>query len=315
MKAIQLSEYGAPDVMKYVEVEEPDVKSGEMKVKVKAAGVNPLDCKIRDGSSFLADKLRSHFPIGIGYDLSGTIVEVGPNVSGWNVGDDVVGLTVSLDRPGSYAEYAVVDANSIVKKPGDLSFETAAALPTPGPTAWQAVHKYAKISKSDKVLIHAGAGGVGHLAVQFAKQLGAYVISTAKGKDHELLKGYGVDEVIDFTTTHFKEVLQDIDIVIDLVGGKTGIDSLDVLKSTGTLVTVPTYSQKEVLEAAELKNINTIAFVVFNDMSSMDEVVASVANNKIAVNLATPLKLEEAVKAHEKIASFSANGKIVLKMG
>jgi NADPH2:quinone reductase len=315
MKAIQLSEYGPPDVMQYVEVEEPDVKLGEIKVKVKAAGVNPLDCKIRDGSSFLAEKLQSHFPIGIGYDLSGTIVEVGPNVSGWSVGDDVVGLTISLERPGSYAEYAIVDAKSIVKKPSNLSFETAAAIPTPGPTAWQAVHKYAKISKKDKVLIHAGAGGVGHLAVQFAKQLGAYVISTAKGEDHELLKGYGVDEVIDFTTTHFKEVVQDLDIVIDLVGGKTGIDSLDVLKPTGTLVTVPTYSQKEVLEAAENKNINAIDFVVFNDMSSFAEVVRSVAKKEVKVNLATPLKLKEAIKAHEMIASFTTNGKIVLQIG
>lgn len=314
MKAIQLSKYGLPDVMKYVEVAEPQIKSGEIKVQVKAAGVNPLDCKIRDGSSFLAKKLESHFPIGVGYDLSGTIIEIGPDVSEWEVGDDVVGLTISLDRPGSYAEFAVVDANSIVKKPSNLSFETAAALPTPGPTAWQAVHKYAKISKTDKVLIHAGAGGVGHLAVQFAKKLGAHVISTAKRKDHELLKGYGVDETIDFTTTNFKEVVKDLDIVIDLVGGKTGIDSLDVLKATGTLITVPTYSQKKILEAAALKRINAVNFVVFDDMSSLAEVVRSVACKDVTVNLAKPMRLEDVVKAHEMIASFTTTGKIVLKI-
>ena len=145
--------------------------------------------------------------------------------------------------------------------------------------------------------------------------MGAHVISTAKGKDHELLKGYGVNEVIDFTTTHFKEVVQDLDIVIDLVGGETGIDSLDVLKPTGTLVTVPTYSQKEVLEAAAFKNINAVDFIVFNDMSSLAEVVRSVAKNEVAVNLAKPMKLDEAAKAHEKIASFTTDGKIVLKIG
>ncbi len=312
MKAIRLNQYGAPEVLFYTDVEEPTVGADEIKVKVKAAGVNPIDCKIREGSSFLAKKLEPYFPIGLGFDLSGIIVECGSQVTGWKIGDEVVGTTISIERPGSYAEYAIVGSDTIVSKPKDLSFKVAAALPTPGATAWQAVNKYGNISKGDRVLIHAGAGGVGHLAVQFAKQLGAHVISTARGKDHEFLKKLEVDELIDFSTTNFKKVVKNLDTVIDLVGGKTGMDSLEVLKPKGTLVTVPTYSQKEILSAAALKGIKAIGFIVYADMKALKNVVKSVANGHIKVNLSESMNLADAAKAHQKIQSKTAKGKIVL---
>ena len=314
MKAIRINQYGSPEVMSYIDAEEPEIAIDEIKIKVKAAGVNPVDCKIREGSSFLAKKLEKSLPIGLGFDLSGIIVELGSKITGFKIGDSVLGTTISIDRPGSYAEYAIVGSNTIVTKPNNLEFEVAAALPTPGPTAWKAVNKYGNISKNDRVLIHAGAGGVGHLAVQFAKQLGAYVFSTAHPKDHEFLKGLGVDELIDFTTTDFKEVVRGLDTVIDLVGGKTGMNSIEVLKSRGTLVTVPTYSQEEILEAAAIKNIKAVGFVVYDDMQALEEVVKSVADGRVQVNLSEPMALADAAQAHQKIQSGTATGKIVLRI-
>ncbi|MDF1761606.1 MAG: NADP-dependent oxidoreductase [Coxiellaceae bacterium] len=312
MQAIQFDQYGPADVLQCTEIDQPKVTDNTLLLKVLAAGVNPIDTKIRDGSSFVCQSLT--LPSGLGFDVCGEVVECGENVEGFHVGDTVLGSVGRHDHPCAYAEYCLARPDQIVQAPEALSNDMAAALVIAGLTAWQAIHQYGHIKAGDKVLIHAAAGGVGHLAVQYAKLAGATVIATASEKHHPFLKSLGVDQIIDYKKQKFETKLKDIDVVIDLVGGETGIRSLQVLKPHGLIVTVPTITRDKILEAAKELPVEATGMLAQTNLDDLSYIAELCANQKVKLQIAKTFPLEQAVEAHKMLEAKTTQGKIALTL-
>src|SRR6476659_9355549 len=235
MKAIRIHSYGGLEVLKYEDAPRPQPQAGEVLVRVHAAGVNPIDWKVRQGH--MKDFWPHKFPLILGWDVSGTVEEVGPRVSRFKIGDEVYSIP-DPTRNGAYADYVVVRESELALKPNSLHHIRAAAVPLAALTAWQSLFDTAQLQPGQRVLIHAGSGGVGHVAVQLAKWKGAYVFATASTKNQELLRELGVDEPIDYTKQKFEDVARDVDLVLDLIGGETQERSWSVLKKGGVLLSV-----------------------------------------------------------------------------
>lgn len=311
MKAIQFNQFGAPEVLVWADIPKPLISSDTLLLKVLAAGVNPIDAKIRDGSSFVATSLV--LPSGLGFDVSGEVVECGHAVNQFKKGNIVLGTVGRHDHPSAYAEYCLAKPDDVILKEPSLGILQAAALPIAGLTAWQAVHEYGKLQGGERVLIHAAAGGVGHLAVQFAKLAGATVIATASSQHHDFLKSLAVDQLIDYRQVSFEEVVTDVDAVIDLVGGEVGMRSLRVLNSSGRIITVPTITRDDILAKAKLENIEAIGMLAETNVDDLKKIAALVAAKKVQLNIAAEFPLSEAVKAHRFLEEKHTRGKIVLK--
>lgn len=233
MKALAIRRYKAP--MEIMDLPRPEPGPGELLVRVRAASVNPLDYKIRDGAVKVL--LHYSFPLILGNDLAGDVEAVGPGVTRFRVGDAIYSR-LDQDRIGAFAEYAVVRESAAAKKPTRLDYVQAASLPLVGLTAWQALIELANLQPGQKVLIHAGSGGVGTFAIQLAKHLGAQIATTAGAKNHALVKSLGADVAIDYKTTRFEEVVREQDVVFDTQGGETLLRSFDSVRSGGVVVTV-----------------------------------------------------------------------------
>ncbi len=310
MKAIVIDRYGSPDELHEAEIPVPKPAQDEILIKTKATSINPIDWKTRRG--YLQEKFPWKFPIVLGWDISGVITKVGSAVQDFKVGDEV------FARPdmypdgtrGTYAEYAAVKADKLALKPDKLSFEEAAAVPLAGLTAWQVIVDQLKVTSGDKVLIQAGAGGVGMFAIQIAKHLGAYVATTASRQSTQALKDLGADEVIDYHENKITDILHDYDAVFDTIDQIT--EGLAVLKPTGKLVTIagaPTKAQQTghprasdwwlQTNGAELKQL------------------AKLATNgelKVVIDSIFPLSTAGLRSAHERSESNHAHGKIVIKV-
>src|SRR5256886_1526928 len=235
MKAIRIHNYGGPEVLKYEDAPRPQPQAGEVLVRVHAAGVNPIDWKVREGH--MKDFWPHKFPLILGWDLSGVVEELGRGASRFEIGDEVYSVPDAL-CDGSYAEYIVVRESELALKPKSLHHIRAAAVPLAALTAWQSLFDTAQLQPGQRVLIHGGSGGVGHFALQLAKWKGAYVIATASTKNQELLLELGADETIDYTRQRFEDVARNIDIVLDPIGGDTQERSWQVLKKGGILLSV-----------------------------------------------------------------------------
>lgn len=233
MKAAYISRYGKIDDVQIDEQPKPSLTEDAVLVKVHAASINPLDLRVLEGE-FKAI-LPVQFPFILGNDFAGTVVEVGSNVTQFKVGDEVYAKT---DLNGAFAEYTVVQQSSLALKAQNISMEQAAALPLVALTSWQALVEIAKVQAGQKVLIHAGSGGVGSIAIQLAKSLGATVATTTSGKNSGWVKELGADIIIDYKTTDFEQELKDYDVVLDTQGGKTLEKSLNVLKRGGRLISI-----------------------------------------------------------------------------
>ena len=233
MKALAIRRYKAP--MEMMELPRPEPGPGELLVRVRAAGVNPLDSKIRDG--VVKVLLSFSFPLILGTDLAGDVAAIGPGVSRFTLGDAVY-ARLDSDRIGAFAEYAVVRESAAARKPARLDYTQAASLPLVGLTAWQTLVELAQLKAGQKVLIHAGSGGVGTFAIQLAKHLGAHVTTTAGAKNHALVKSLGADVAIDYQTRRFEAVVEDQDVVLDTQGGDTLLRSFQVVKPGGVVVTI-----------------------------------------------------------------------------
>src|SRR6267378_6001878 len=221
MKAIRIHNYGGPEVLKYEDAPRPEPQAGEVLVRVHAAGVNPIDWKVREG--YVKDFWPHKFPLILGWDLSGVVEEIGagPAAAGrFKKGDEVYSVPDVL-RDGAYAEYVVVQESELALKPKSLHHVHAAAVPLAALTAWQALFDAGQLVSGQRILIHGGSGGVGHVAVQLAKWKGGHVFGTATTKNQELLRELGVDEPIDYTKQKFEDVARDVDLVLDLIGGET----------------------------------------------------------------------------------------------
>ncbi|MGW7103111.1 NADP-dependent oxidoreductase [Streptomyces sp. NPDC054838] len=304
MRAVVVSQWGGPEVLTEVEAERPEPGLNEILVRVHAAGVNPVDFKTR-ASGALID--WAEVP-AVGWDVSGTVEAVGPGVTVYRPGDEVYGMPHFPRQAGAYAEYVTGPARHFAPKPASLDHVQAAALPLAALTAWQALVDTAGLRAGQRVLVHAAAGGVGHLAVQIAKARGAYVIGTASAGKHELLRDLGADEVIDYRSTAFEDAVSDVDVVLDAVGGDHGQRSLKVLKQGGHLITLP--GPDGLPEDPE--GVHAAWMLVEPDHRGLLEIAALVEAGELRVVVDTVLPLEQAAKAHEIGEQGRTTGKIVL---
>lgn len=315
MRAVVQHALGGPDVLSVEQVPRPEPLPTEVRVKVHAAGINPVDWKTRTGAGMA--KVLGDPPFTLGWDVSGVVEKVGFGVTTLREGDEVYGMPWFPRAAGGYAEYVTAPARQFTRKPSSLSHEQAAAVPLAALTAWQALVDTAHVQSGQRVLIHAAAGGVGHLAVQFAKHLGAHVVGTARAGNHDWLSKLGADELVDYTAVRFEDAISDIDVVIDLVGDghdNTSTRSLDVLRPDGLLVAVPGGVSPELAAAAEAKGLRTSAFLVEPDGPALATIAGLIDSGEVAVEVEEVFPLEQVASAHARGESNRTRGKLVLRV-
>ncbi|MFD5571429.1 NADP-dependent oxidoreductase [Streptomyces cadmiisoli] len=307
MRAISQDVLGGPEVLKEVRIERPAPRPNEVLVRVRAAGLNPTDWKHRASGGFLGEP-----PFVLGWDVSGVVAETGIGVARFAPGDEVFGMLPYPFGHGSHAEYVTVPARALVPKPAGVDHVQAGALPLVSLTAWQALVETADVRPGQRVLIHAAAGGVGHVAAQIAKSRGAYVIGTASAGKHDFLREIGVDEAIDYRTTDFSEAVRDVDVVLDTVGGETSVRSLRVLRPGGLVVSILPVGSDEFYQEAERLGVRALRMLVDADRAGMNAIAALVAENKLRASVAATFPLGEAAKAHALGDTGRTTGKLVL---
>lgn len=314
MRAMILRRFGGTEHFAAATVPAPVPKRGEVLITVKAAGINPIDIKTRRGEG-MADALRRQKPMILGWDLSGIVSKTGEGVEEFRIGDPVFG-TVNFPGPGSaYAEFATAPADHLALKPRNISYEEAAAAAQSPLTAWQALVETGRIGAGARVLIHGGAGGVGHNAVQIAKSLGCYVISTAAGEDADFVRSLGADEVIDFRTERFEQRTGEIDFVLDTVGGENFVRSLRVLRSDGVIVLLPSDRKQEADEAAEAHGVRNYKHMLMHSSGEGMHCVADLlVRDRLRVHVDRIFPFDEIARAHERLEGGKVRGKVVVAM-
>lgn len=312
MRAVTIREFGGPEVLTVEHLDRPEPLPTEVLVRVRAAGINPVDWKTREGEGMAG---MQTFPLILGWDVSGVVEEVGFGVTTLAPGDEVYAMPWFPRAAGGYADYVTAPARQWARKPASLDHVHAAAVPLAALTAWQALVDTAQVQAGQRVLITAAAGGVGHFAVQFARHLGAHVIATASAARHPWLKELGADESIDYTTTRFEEVATDVDVVIDLVGDaqdQTSTRSLKVLRPGGLLVAVPSGVSPELAQAAKAAGARVTPFLVEPDGSALTTIAGLIDAGEVAVEVEETFPLEQAAEAHARGAAGRTRGKLVL---
>ena len=308
MKALQINAYGNHEVvvMNHI-LSQPLPGDKQLLIQMKAAGVNPVDWKIRAG--YLKDMKPMDLPLTLGMDFSGVVVGVGEDVQNFHLNDEVFGCSNIFDGgTGTFAEYLVVDENVVAIKPKNLSHAEVAALPMAALSAWQALKQCGE-STNKKIVIHGGAGGIGHIAISLAKHLGFYVATTARKENMPWVKALGADEVIDYQQQNFEKVLSDYDAVLDLVGGDTYEKSFQVLKKGGVLVSM-LEAPNETLMSAHAVN----AHIVFASATyaSLTHLASLIDEGIIQVHLDKVFSLDEAASALDYIEHHRPRGKVVI---
>lgn len=309
MKAVVINQYGSKEELREMNVADPVPGPHQVLVKLAATSINPIDWKLREG--YAKQKFDWPFPIILGWDVAGIITELGEQVIGWKKGDHVFARPATT-RFGSYAEYTLVDDHLLARIPENLSFAEAASVPLAGLTAWQALFDHADLQPNEKVLIHAGAGGVGSLAIQFAKNRGAYVITTASAENSDFLKSLGADEVIDYHATPFEKVLTDLDVVFDTIGGEVQRQSFKVLKKeTGRLVSIVGAPDPEL---ATTYQVSAKAIWLKENGRQLKEIADLLASGKVKAIVGAEFPFsEQGIKdAHALSETHHARGKIVV---
>jgi NADPH:quinone reductase-like Zn-dependent oxidoreductase len=306
MKAIRVHAYGGAENLVLEEIGRPAITDDELLVRVHAAGVNPVDWKVREG--YLRGSLPFQPPFIPGYDLSGVVEEVGTRVKDFSPGDAVFAF-LDLARPGACAEYAAVKAGEAVVKPAALAHVGAAAVPLAALTAWQCLFDIAGVQSGMKVLIHAAAGGVGHFAVQLARWAGAHVIGTASATNQAFLRRLGVHQAIDYTVARFEEEVSDIDVVLDLLGGEVRERSWPILRKGGILVSsLAPEPAAEVLAKYQVRGTNML---VKPDNLELGEIAQLIDAGKLRPEVTT-YPLSEIRRAHLLSQTGHTRGKLVL---
>lgn len=313
MHAIRYHEHGDEEVLEYETVSTPEPDGGEVLIRVEAAGVNPIDWKTRENVG-LGQNVRSAneddpFPITPGWDVSGTVEAVSKDVSSWEEGEEVYGMLRFPTLSGTYAEYVTAPADEIAQKPSSLTHSEAAAVPMVSLTAWQALFDAADVSEGDRVLVHAGAGGVGHMAIQFARYHDAHVIGTASGGNEVFLRDLGIDEFVNYREEDFEEVLDPVDVVIDPVGGETLTRSFEVLTAGGVLVSLLREPDQQ---QAEQHDVDGQLVFVAPNAEYLNQIRTLIDNGAVKPHLRETLSLEEAAEAHCLVEKGHGYGKVVL---
>lgn len=332
MRAAVIHEYGDPDVFQIEEVDRPPVGPNDVLVRVVASSVNPVDYKIRKGAQRGAVRLK--LPWVLGLDVSGVVEEVGDKVEDFAVGDEVWS-SPTHKRSGCYAEYVSIDQKHVGHKPKSLSHEEAASIPLVGLTAWDCLVVAAKLQPEQKVLVQAGAGGVGTVAIQLAKALGAEVATTCSTRNVELVTSLGADVVVDYTQHEFEDVLSDYDVVLESLGGEIHKRSLQVLKRGGVLTSInsglPAATEKygpnlglaavgfkligQKMSSRVCRGIKTSVVVRTPSRENLDELAKLVDDGKIRAVVAEVFPLDAISDAHRAIETGRTRGKNVIRIG
>ncbi|RWD65444.1 MAG: NADP-dependent oxidoreductase [Mesorhizobium sp.] len=306
MRAVIQNTVGGPDALFVAEQADPSPKPGEVLVRVKAAGINPVDGAVRGGFY----PLLGEPPFILGWDISGTIEALGAGVTAFKVGDEVFGMPRFPKQAGAYAELAAAPADEIAVKPAGIDHAHAAALPLAGLTAWQGLVRHGRLQSGQRALIHAGAGGVGHLAVQIAKALGAYVVSTASSDKLDFVRSLGADEVIDYTRDDFTGKAGNVDLVLDAFGGDHADESLKSLRDGGVLVSLLNVHDATRAKASA-RGIRVERISVIPDRDGLVELARLVEGKKLSPHVAKTFPLDQAGAAHAFLATRPI-GKVVL---
>lgn len=308
MKAVCIYNYGGPEALVYEDAPCPHPDVGEVLVRVHAAGINPVDWKIREGG--LKEMLHHTLPLILGWDVSGVVESLGPGTTRLKVGDPVFSRP-DIHRDGAYAEYIVVKESEVALKPPSIDHLHAAAIPLAGLTAWQTLVVAGGLAAGQRVLIHAAAGGVGSLAVQIAKWKAAHVIGTASERNHSFIKELGVDQVVDYNTERFEDVVDPVDMVLDTIGGDVQDRSWKVIKPGGILISI---ARPPSAETAALHKVRQAFVFTEPNAGQLGELARLVEAEKLKAIVETILPLSEATRGQELSERGHTRGKIVLRV-
>jgi NADPH:quinone reductase-like Zn-dependent oxidoreductase len=307
MKAIQMHAFGGPEVLALEDISIPEPKADEVLVKVHAASVNPVDWKIRKGG--YPTVKQEDLPVVPGRDIAGEVVALGADIGRFSVGDAVYAF---LDaKHGGYEEYVAVKAGELAPKPGSIDMTTAAAVPLAALTAWQGLFDHGAVRAGQRVLIHGGAGGVGHFAIQFAKARGAWVATTVSADDLDFVHGLGADQMIDYKSQRFEELLEPVDMVFDLVGGETRDRSFNVLKKMGIMVSTLGEPDRR---KAEDHGIQVAGYLAQPSGQQLAEIARLIDAGKVRVEVRHVFPLSEAATAQRVLEEEHGRGKVVLRV-
>lgn len=310
MKAAVINDYGSSDQIKVVDnINKPKALPGTLIIGVHAAGINPFDYKVRDGAMRHAIPLQ--FPKILGMDLSGKVVELGSGVTGFSIGDEVYGQAAFFGGGGSIAELTIAMPSSLSAKPKNINFEEAAAIPLTAVSAYQALIDNMNLSIGQKILIHGGGGGIGSMAIQLAKHLGAYVATTVATKDIDYVKKLGADVVIDYQTEKFEDVIKDYNSVLDLVGGESYKKSFEVLLSGGVIVSLIEQPDSELSEKYNIKARHQATKV---DSASLKKVTELVESSAIKPQIEKVYTIDQTAEAYDELEKNHPRGKVVIKI-
>ena len=305
MRVIQVYSYGGPEQLKLEQKPRPEPQAGEVLLRVHAAGVNPVDWKIRQG--LLKDFMPVTFPYTPGIEVAGVVEDVGPGVTASEIGQAVFGQSAR----GAYAEYITAPVEALALKPETLSFAEAATVPVGATTAWRALFEHGGLQAGQRVLIQGAAGGVGLFAVQFAKWKGAQVIGTASTANLDFVRGLGADTVVDYTTTPVESVIQDVDLVLDGIGAETLISSLAVIKRGGTLISIAGPPSQE---TAKARGVHATMIRSQPSRELLQIVTRLIDEGRLKVTAGKTFPLSEVQQAHEYSRSGHGRGRIVLQI-
>ena len=315
MRAVVFDAFGGAEKLRLAEVHKPAPVAGEVLIEVHAASVNPVDWKIREG--MLADLFPYEFPITPGWDAAGVVAGLGKDVTAFRVGDKVYAYCRKPKvRHGTYADYVTMAADAVAPMPRNLDFAAASTIPLTGLTAWQSLFDTGKLSAGQKALIHAGAGGVGSLAIQFAKTAGAVVYTTARGRNHAYVKGLGADAAIDYTREKFVDAVralapEGVDLVFDTVGEHVQRESYKTLKRGGMLVSIVNLPESG---EAERYGARTNFVFVSPNGGQLREIAALIEAGKVRPAEYEVMPLDRAAEAQERSRTGHVRGKIVLNI-
>jgi NADPH:quinone reductase-like Zn-dependent oxidoreductase len=305
MQAYRIRRFGGPEALERVSVPVPRPRPGEVLVKVLAASVNPVDIKTREGKYPMVRD--DALPFTLGRDFAGVVARVGDGVTGWKPEQDVYGFIGQ--GQGAFANYVAVHQTALARKPNTADFQVASAVPLAALTAWQGLFEHGALQEGERVLIHAGAGGVGHFAVQFAKLAGARVYVTASGDGVDFVRSLGVDDVIDYRTQRFEDAVCDVDLIYDMVGGDTRERSWSVLRQGGTLIS--TLNEPSQIEAAG-RGAHAKRYTAHPDGKMLARIAEMIDDNALRVVVAAQYPFDELPAALERLQRGHVHGKIVV---
>lgn len=315
MRAFLLDTAGDVENLYQAEIETPSIKSNEVLVKVASVSINPVDVKARRNDGVLSWLFADQRPVILGWDIAGEIAEVGKDVTDFKVGDRVFGMVNFFGTGKAYAEYVAAPADHLALIPSGTSYQETAATTLAASTAYQALTEAGKIKKGDRVLIHAASGGVGHFAVQIAKYSGAYVIGTSSAKNKDFVLSLGADEHVDYMKEDIRDVIKDVDVVLDGIAGETLLNSLDIVKENGTVITLPSADiPEEALEKAAQRNVNLQFFLVDSKKETIRTIAQLLETKALKPHIHQEFSFSEMGKAHAEVETGRVVGKVVVNI-